>query len=149
MVPPSNLPELRSTLGVFVQSARFIPIYAHIVAPLTALTRSYAGKPVPYIWDDKTQTAYDNVRNLLLDGIHLPPPRLLPTLPRLWRRIKQRKIFWPQPIQRLTPRHRLHRSYPLTLPLKPWYTSPRPTAPIPFPTTTPAVFTSPGGPKLV
>jgi hypothetical protein len=74
MVPPSNLPELRSTLGVFVQSARFIPRYAHIVAPLTALTRSAAGKPVPYIWDDKTQSAYDEIRNLLLDGIHLSPP---------------------------------------------------------------------------
>jgi hypothetical protein len=74
MVPPSNLPELRSTLGVFVQSARFIPRYAHIVAPLTALTRSSAGKPVPYIWDDQTQAAYDEVQNLLLDGIHLSPP---------------------------------------------------------------------------
>ena len=84
MVPPSNLPELRSTLGVFVQSARFIPRYAHIVAPLTALTRSSAGKPVPYIWDDTTQAAFDEIRNLLLDGIHLSPSRLPLTLPRLW-----------------------------------------------------------------
>jgi hypothetical protein len=55
MVPPTNLSELRSTLGVFVQSARFIPQYAHIVAPLTALTRSSQGKPVPFLWDDTTQ----------------------------------------------------------------------------------------------
>ncbi len=74
MVPPTNLPELRSTLGVFVQSARFIPRYAHIVAPLTALTRSSAGKPVPYLWDDTTQAAYDEIRKILLDGIHLSPP---------------------------------------------------------------------------
>jgi hypothetical protein len=74
MVSPANLPELRSTLGVFVQSSRFIPKYAHIVAPLTALTRSDKGKPVPYVWDDKTQQAYDTIRNLLLDGIHLSPP---------------------------------------------------------------------------
>jgi hypothetical protein len=75
MVPPTNLPELRSTLGVFVQSARFILHYTHIfVALLTALTQSVAGKPVPYLWDDKTQAAYDEVRNLLLDGIHLSPP---------------------------------------------------------------------------
>ncbi len=74
MVPPSNLPEFRSTLGVFVQSSRFIPRYAHIVARLTALTSSSAGKPVPYLWNDKTQAAYDEIRNLLLDGIHLSPP---------------------------------------------------------------------------
>jgi hypothetical protein len=74
MVPPANLPELRSTLGVFVQSSHFIPKYAHIVAPLTALTRSDKGKPVTYVWDDNTQQAYDTVRNLLLDGIHLSPP---------------------------------------------------------------------------
>jgi hypothetical protein len=62
MVPPTNLPELRSTLGVFVQSARFIPRYSHIVAPLTALTRSSQGKPVPFLWADEQQTAYDHVR---------------------------------------------------------------------------------------
>ncbi len=74
MVPPANLLELRSTLGVFVQSSWFIPKYGHIVAPLCALTRCEKGKPVPYVWDDKTQQAYDTVRNLLLDGIHLSPP---------------------------------------------------------------------------
>jgi hypothetical protein len=74
MVPPANLPELRSTLGVFVQSSRFIPRYSHIVAPLTALTRSDKGKPVPYVWDDTTQQAYDTIRKLLLDGIHFSPP---------------------------------------------------------------------------
>jgi hypothetical protein len=74
MVPLTNSPELRSTLGVFVRSARLIPRYAHIVAPLTALTRSSAGKPLPYLYDDKTQAAYDKVRNLLLDGIDLSPP---------------------------------------------------------------------------
>ncbi len=58
MVPPSNLPELRSTLGVFVQSSRFIPKFAHIVAPLTALTRSDKGIPVPYVWDDNAQIAF-------------------------------------------------------------------------------------------
>ncbi len=39
MVPPTNLPELRMTLGVFVQSSRFIPQYAHVVRPLTELIR--------------------------------------------------------------------------------------------------------------
>jgi hypothetical protein len=73
MVPPTNLPELRSTLGVFVQSSRFIPFYSHIVAPLTALTRSAHGKPVPFVWEAAQQKAFDHVRNLLLDGNHLSP----------------------------------------------------------------------------
>jgi hypothetical protein len=73
MVPPSNLHELRSTLGLFVQSSRFIPRYAHIVQPLTALTRTDKGKPVPFTWTDAQQHAFDHVRNLLLEGIHLSP----------------------------------------------------------------------------
>lgn len=48
MVPPTNVSEVRKTLGVFVQSARFIPQYAHIVRPLTELTRSENGKPVAF-----------------------------------------------------------------------------------------------------
>jgi hypothetical protein len=74
MVLPTNLPELRMTLGVFVQSSQFIPQYAHIVRPLTELTRSDKGKPVPYVWTPERQQSYDHICNLLLDGIHLAPP---------------------------------------------------------------------------
>jgi len=74
MVAPTNVPELRMTLGVFVQSSRFIPNYAHIVRPLTELTRSINGKPVPFTWTQERQQSFDHVRNLLLDGIHLAPP---------------------------------------------------------------------------
>ena len=81
MVPPSNLPELRMTLGVFVQSSRFIPQYAHIVRPLTELTRCEKGQPVPFIWTPERQQSFDHIRNLLLDGIHLAPPKLPPTFP--------------------------------------------------------------------
>jgi hypothetical protein len=49
MVPPTNLAELRMTLGVFVQSSRFIPHYAHVVRLLTELTRCEKGQSVPYI----------------------------------------------------------------------------------------------------
>ena len=76
MVPPTNLPELRMTLGVFVQSSRFIPQYAHIVRPLTELTRCEKGIPVPFIWTPERQQSFDHVRNLLLDGIHLGPLQL-------------------------------------------------------------------------
>jgi hypothetical protein len=74
MVPPTNVSEVRKTLGVFVQSARFIPNYAHIVRPLTELTRSEHGKPVAFAWTEERQHSYDQIRNLLLDGIHLAPP---------------------------------------------------------------------------
>ncbi len=74
MVHPTNVSEVRKTLGVFVQSARFIPNYAHIVRPLTELTRSENGKPVAFTWTEERQQSYDNIRNLLLDGIHLAPP---------------------------------------------------------------------------
>jgi hypothetical protein len=77
MVPPTNLHELRSTLGVFVQSSRFIPNYAHITQALTHLTRTSNGKPVPFIWTDAQQQAYDKIRDLLLDGIHLCPANYL------------------------------------------------------------------------
>jgi hypothetical protein len=77
----TNLPELRSTLGVFVQSARFISRYAHIVAPLTALTRSSAGKPVPYLWYDKTCGTTKHKQHMItleiffsMESIHLSPP---------------------------------------------------------------------------
>jgi hypothetical protein len=43
MVPPTKLHEPRSTLGVFVQSSRYIPKYAHITVPLTALTKTNNG----------------------------------------------------------------------------------------------------------
>jgi hypothetical protein len=74
MVPPTNLPELRMTLGVFVQSSRFITRYTHVVRPLTELTRCDKDQPVPYIWTPERQQSYDHIRNLLLDGIHLAPP---------------------------------------------------------------------------
>ncbi len=86
MVNPSNLPELRSTLGVFVQSARFIPRYAHIVAPLTALTRSAAGKPVPYTWEQRVCLPRQEQRVRLSAAARVSPPfPLSPRPPRLHR----------------------------------------------------------------
>ena len=75
MVPPANVPELRHTSGVFVQSKSFVDKYAHIVAPLTALLRNGPdGKPVPFVWGPEQQQAYDTIRNTLLNGAHLSPP---------------------------------------------------------------------------
>jgi hypothetical protein len=74
MVPPTNLPELRMTLGVFVLSSRFIPQHAHIVHPLTQLTRCEKDQPVPFVWTPERKRSFDHVRNLLSDGIHIAPP---------------------------------------------------------------------------
>ena len=78
MVPPTNLSELRHVLGVFVQSKDYIPIenkrgYAQIVKPLTKLTGSSNGQPVPFHWTPQCQEAFDKIRNYLLDGVHLSP----------------------------------------------------------------------------
>jgi hypothetical protein len=81
MVTPTNLHVLRSTLGVFVQSNRFIPNYGHITQALTHLTRSSNAKPVPFIWAADQQHAYDKIRNLLLDSIHLCPANYRYLLP--------------------------------------------------------------------
>jgi hypothetical protein len=70
MIASTNLPELRITLGVFIQSSRFIPYY---IRPLTELTRCDKGKPVPFEWTAERQQSYDHIRHLLLDGIHLAP----------------------------------------------------------------------------
>ena len=53
MIPPTNLSELRYILGVFVQSKDYIPIvdkrgYGQIAKPLTVLTGSRDGQPVPF-----------------------------------------------------------------------------------------------------
>jgi hypothetical protein len=51
MAEPANLPELRHTLGVFVQSKGYVDEHAMIVEPLHALTRHGANKlPVPCVW---------------------------------------------------------------------------------------------------
>ena len=56
MVPPTNFSELRSTLGVFVQSARFIPRYARIAARLLLTAVPFAlllpAELTPRIADD-------------------------------------------------------------------------------------------------
>ena len=70
MVPPSNTSELRSVLGVFQQSRKYIDKYAHIVKPLTRMT----GSTVAFQWDEKHQRAYDNIRDRLLNGVHLSAP---------------------------------------------------------------------------
>ncbi len=68
-----------STLDVhckhFLQST-FKPLWKWSLMHNIVPRYSDKGKPVPYVWDDNTQTAYDTVHNMLLDGIHLFPPTI-------------------------------------------------------------------------
>ena len=51
--PPANLETLRSFLGLAGYYRKFIPKFATIAAPLTALTK----KCTPFIWEDSHQDA--------------------------------------------------------------------------------------------
>ena len=65
MVPPTDISELRRTLGLFVVSREYIRSYAMITKPLTDLLRG--NKPV-FEWTAKQQKAFDHIRDLLLGG---------------------------------------------------------------------------------
>jgi hypothetical protein len=73
MAPPANVTELRKTLGICVQSSRFIPNYVNLVRLLTELTRSENGKPVNFTWTKEREDSFDHVRDLL-NEIHLASP---------------------------------------------------------------------------
>jgi hypothetical protein len=71
MVPPTDISELRRTLGLFVVSRKYLRDYAQITKPLTDLLR---GKQPVFKWDLPQQQAYEYVRDALLAGIHLSAP---------------------------------------------------------------------------
>ena len=71
LVPPTDIPELRRVLGLFVVSRRFIQDYAMLAKPMTDILR---GRHPEFFWGEPQQTAFDSIRELLLGGIHLCPP---------------------------------------------------------------------------
>jgi transposase InsO family protein len=71
MVPPTDISELRRTLGLFVVSRKYLQNYAIITKPLTDLLR---GKQPVFVWGTAQQEAYEFVRDALLAGIHLAAP---------------------------------------------------------------------------
>ena len=71
MVPPTDISELRRTLGLFVVSRKYLQNYAIITKPLTDLLR---GKQPVFAWGAAQQEAYEFVRDALLAGIHLAAP---------------------------------------------------------------------------
>jgi len=62
MTPPTDVPQLRRVLGLFVCFRTFIPNYATVAAPLTRLT----GK-VPWTWGKPEQEAFAAIRDAILE----------------------------------------------------------------------------------
>jgi hypothetical protein len=72
MIPPSDIPETRRVLGLFVVSRKHVEHYAMITKPITDILRGR--KPV-FSCSADCQAAFGTVRAKLLDGIHLSLPR--------------------------------------------------------------------------
>jgi hypothetical protein len=68
LVPPKDISELRRVLGLFVVSRKYVKNFAHRTKVLTDLLR---GKQPVFKWEAVHQTAFDDMRELLLSGIHL------------------------------------------------------------------------------
>ena len=61
LTAPSNLDELRSFLGLAGYFRRFIPRFATVASPLTALTK----KGVRFVWTDLTENAFQVLKSCL------------------------------------------------------------------------------------
>ena len=70
MSPPKNRTGVRSFLGLTSFFRRFISRYAHIAKPLTVLT----SESVPFVWTQKEQEAFDNLKQKLCEGLFLRAP---------------------------------------------------------------------------
>jgi hypothetical protein len=69
---PLEVGQLRSFLGLCNYFRRFIHGYSTLVAPLTSLTRN----KVKYIWTDKCERAFENVKYVLTHAPILTLPKL-------------------------------------------------------------------------
>ncbi len=56
MVPPTDISELRRTLGLFVVSRKYLRNYAQVTKPLTELLK---GKQPIFKWEIEQQEAYE------------------------------------------------------------------------------------------
>ena len=71
LVPPNDIHELRRVLGLFVVSRKYLADYAVVSRPMTDILR---GKPPTFRWGTEQQSAFDTIRNKLLEGVHLAAP---------------------------------------------------------------------------
>ena len=60
--PPKNLKELRSRLGLFSFYRQYIKGFSSITKPMYELTQMENGKYVPFVWNEKRQKAFDEIK---------------------------------------------------------------------------------------
>lgn len=63
-VKPKTVAEVRSFLGLAGYYRRFVKNFSRIVGPLTRLTR----KDEPFVWTDKSQEAFDELKRRLISA---------------------------------------------------------------------------------
>ena len=62
MGSPKNLKELRSRLGLFSFYRQYIKGFSGITKPMYELTQMENGKYVPFVWSEKRQKAFDEIK---------------------------------------------------------------------------------------
>ena len=67
---PTNLTELRAALGLFSYYRKFIKDFSRIAKPMNVLLK----KDIPYVWTEKQQTAFDRLRQMLMQAPVLSYP---------------------------------------------------------------------------
>ena len=67
---PSNVPEVRSFLGLAGYYRRFVEGFSRIATPLTELTR----KKTKYVWSDKCENSFQELKRRLVTAPVLSLP---------------------------------------------------------------------------
>ena len=69
---PTAVTELRSFIGMINFYRDFWKRRAHVLAPLTALTKTPKNTPIP--WNEETEAAFNNIKALLIEEVLLYYP---------------------------------------------------------------------------
>src|SRR6266508_658398 len=63
---PKNLKELRSRLGLFFFYHQYIKGFSSITKPMYELTQMENRKYVPFVWNEKRQKAFDEIKKRMM-----------------------------------------------------------------------------------
>src|SRR6266498_4711121 len=66
MGSPKTLKELRSRLGLFFFYRQYIKGFSGITKPMYELTQMENGKYVPFVWNEKRQKAFDEIKKRMM-----------------------------------------------------------------------------------
>ena len=64
--PPKNLKELRSRLGLFFFYCQYIKGFSNITKPMYELTQIENGKYVLFVWSEKRQKAFEEIKKRMM-----------------------------------------------------------------------------------